>query len=95
MDWIKAFRVISFVEGLSLIALFFIAMPAKHGFGIDLVHIVGPAHGILWLLFLPILEYVSRQKAWSKSFWNYALITSVLPLGCFFLEKRFRNNAVA
>ncbi|HKI60596.1 MAG TPA: DUF3817 domain-containing protein [Mariprofundaceae bacterium] len=91
---VNAFRILSFVEGLSLIALFFIAMPAKHGFDIDLVRIVGPIHGLLWLAFLPMLEYVGRKGAWSKPFWNFALITSVLPFGCLFLEKRFRNNAV-
>jgi len=95
MDWLKAFRILSFVEGLSLIVLFFIAMPAKHGFGIDWVRIAGPLHGVLWLAFLPMLECVSRREGWSKSFWNLALITSVLPFGCFFLEKRFRENRLA
>lgn len=89
---LKAFRIISFIEGLSLITLLFIAMPAKYQFGVDLVAIAGPVHGALWLAFLPMLEMVSRREAWAKSTWNYALITSVLPFGCFFLEKRFRNN---
>ncbi|NWF38649.1 DUF3817 domain-containing protein [Mariprofundus sp. NF] len=91
---LKAFRIISFIEGLSLIALFFIAMPAKHLFDMDMVAIAGPVHGVLWLAFLPMLEMVSRKEAWSKSTWNYALITSVLPFGCFFLENRFRNNSL-
>ena len=88
---LKTFRILSFIEGLSLIALFFIAMPAKYQFGVDLVAIAGPVHGLLWLAFLPMLEIVSRSEAWPKSTWNYALITSVLPFGCFFLERRFRT----
>jgi len=84
----------SFIEGLSLIALLFIAMPAKYGFDNDLVAIAGPVHGVLWLAFLPMLEIVSRREKWSKSFWNVAFITSVLPFGCFYLEKRFRDNAI-
>lgn len=91
---VKAFRILSFIEGISLIALFFIAMPAKYGFDMDLVQIAGPVHGILWLAFLPMLEYVSRKEAWSKPFWNFALVMSVLPFGCLFLEKRFRNSVV-
>lgn len=91
---LKAFRIMSMVEGLSLIALFFIAMPAKYGFDYDMVKVVGPIHGVLWLAYLPLLEYVSRKKDWPKKFWNYALITSTLPFGCFFLEKRFRDNTV-
>ncbi|ATX81609.1 integral membrane protein [Mariprofundus ferrinatatus] len=92
---LKTFRIVSFVEGVSLIALFFIAMPAKYGYDIDLVAIAGPVHGVLWLAFLPMLEIVSRQQEWPKSFWNYAFISSVLPFGCFFLEKKLRNNAPA
>ncbi len=92
---LKAFRILSFVEGLSLIALLFIAMPAKYQFDVDLVRIAGPVHGVLWLAYLPMLEMVSRRLAWPKASWNYALITSVLPFGCFFLEKRFRDNTVS
>jgi len=91
---LRALRILSFIEGLSLIALLFVAMPAKYGYSYDLVKIVGPLHGILWLAYLPLLEVVSRQQGWSKSIWNYALITSVLPFGCFFLEKRFRTNSL-
>ncbi|MDX8404132.1 MAG: DUF3817 domain-containing protein [Mariprofundaceae bacterium] len=92
---LKAFRILSFVEGLSFIALLFIAMPAKYGYGVDIVAIAGPVHGVLWLAYLPMLEMVSRRHEWSKSTWNYALFTSVLPFGCFFLEKRFRNNTLS
>jgi len=91
---LTTFRILSFIEGLSLIALLFIAMPAKYGFDYDMVRIVGPAHGLLWLAFIPLLEIVSRQQGWPKSFWNYAMISSVLPFGCFFLENRLRERAI-
>jgi len=91
---LQAFRIISFIEGLSFIALLFVAMPAKYGFGLDWVAIAGPVHGVLWLLFLPLLELSSRQQAWPQSIWNYAFFTSILPFGCFFLERRFRSGAV-
>ena len=90
---LKAFRVLSFIEGISFIALLFIAMPAKYQFDLDLVAIAGPVHGYLWLAYLVLLEIVSRKNSWDKPLWNYAFITSVLPFGCFFLEKRFRSNA--
>jgi len=89
---LKMFRVISMVEGLSLIVLLCIAMPAKYQFGIDLVKTVGPIHGFLWLAYLPMLEITSRQQGWSKSFWNLAFITSIVPFGCFFLENKMKEN---
>ncbi|GAV19355.1 hypothetical protein MMIC_P0289 [Mariprofundus micogutta] len=91
---LQTFRILSFIEGLSFIGLLFIAMPAKYFFDNDLVAIAGPFHGVLWMAYLPMLEIVSRQQEWSKSIWNFAFITSVLPFGFFFLEKRFRNNSI-
>jgi len=89
---LKTFRILSMIEGLSLIALFCIAMPAKYQFGIDLVKTVGPIHGFLWLAYLPMMEITSRQENWSKSFWSLAFITSIIPFGCFFLESKMREN---
>ena len=87
---LKAFRILSMIEGLSLIALLFIAMPAKYQYGIDLVKIVGPIHGFLWLAYLPMLDATNRQQKWPSSMLSIAFITSVLPFGCFYLEKKIR-----
>lgn len=89
---LKTFRILSMVEGLSLIALLFIAMPAKYQFGIDLVRYIGPLHGFLWLAYLPILDITNRQQGWPESFLKLAFITSIIPFGCFFLEYKIRSN---
>jgi len=88
---LKAFRILSMIEGLSLIALLFIAMPAKYQYGIDLVKIVGPIHGFLWLAYLPMLDITNRQQKWPSPMFSIAFITSVLPFGCFYLEKKIRS----
>lgn len=87
---LKAFRIISFVEGLSFIALLFIAMPAKYAFDLDLVRIAGPVHGALWMAFVPLLMMVGERQSWSSKFQRYAFITSIVPFGCFALERKFR-----
>ena len=92
---LNAFRVLSLVEGLSLIALLFIAMPAKYQFGVDLVRFVGPVHGILWLAYLPLMDIVSRREGWSRSIVNLAFISSLIPFGCFYLQKKLKDNNVA
>ena len=89
---INTFRILSIIEGLSLIVLLFIAMPAKYQLGMDLVRFSGPIHGYLWLAYIALLEIVRRQEKWSSSISNLAFITSVLPFGCFFLERRFRKQ---
>jgi len=91
---INIFRILSIIEGLSLIALVLIAMPAKYQLGMDLVRFAGPIHGYLWLAYIALLEIVRRQEKWSSSISNLALITSVLPFGCFFLERRIRKQSL-
>ena len=45
---LKAFRVLSLIEGLSLVVLLFIAMPAKYHFGISgVVPIAGVTQWII------------------------------------------------
>lgn len=92
---LNTFRILSLIEGLSLIALLFIAMPAKYQFGIDLVKIIGPIHGFLWLAYLPMLDITNRQQKWPSSLLNIAFITSIIPFGCFYLEKRLKNQSLA
>jgi integral membrane protein len=46
---LKNFRILSLIEGLSLLVLLFVAMPAKYHFGFnDAVSYTGMAHGLLW-----------------------------------------------
>ena len=89
---LNTFRVFSVIEGLSLIALLFIAMPAKYQFDVDLVKIVGPIHGYLWLAYLPLMEITSRQQKWSQSLWSIGFFTSTIPFGFFYLEKKMKNH---
>ena len=83
------------IEGLSLIALVCIAMPAKYQFDLDLVKIIGPIHGFLWLAYLPLLDITNRQQKWPESLLHIAFITSILPFGCFYLEKKIRSHQPA
>ncbi len=92
---LNMFRIFSVIEGLSLITLLFIAMPAKYQFGVDLVKTVGPIHGYLWLAYLPLMEITSRQQRWSQSLWNIAFFTSAIPFGFFYLERKMKSHRLA
>ena len=48
----KAFRIITFLEGVSNILLIIIAVPLKYIFGIEaLVKLVGMPHGLLFVAY--------------------------------------------
>ena len=85
------FRKLSVVEGLSLIVLLFIAMPAKYHFGyVDNIWQVGMTHGILWLIYFVVSLVVSHQNKWSVMFWLVVLFSSVIPFAFFFLDKKLK-----
>jgi integral membrane protein len=85
------FRKLSLIEGLSLIVLLFIAMPAKYQFGyFDSIWQVGMTHGILWLAYFVTSLVVSHQQKWSVLFWLIVLFSSVIPFACFVLDRKLK-----
>lgn len=89
---LRAFRYLSLIEGLSLILLFFVAMPAKYYFGYPgLVPIVGMTHGLLFLVYISMSLSTSHQQNWSVGFWLLTLLSSVIPFACFFLDRKLKS----
>jgi len=92
---LKTFRTLSLIEGLSLITLLFIAMPAKYHFGaFDIIWQVGMTHGVLWLAYITLSLGVSHKQNWSVVFWLLVLFASVIPFACFFLDGKLKQELV-
>lgn len=89
---LKSFRLLSLIEGLSLITLLFIAMPARYHFGIDFVWPVGMAHGLLWMAYVALSLAVSHARRWSVLMWLLALLCSVIPFGFVLLDRRLQRD---
>ena len=90
---LKAFRILSLIEGLSLITLFFIAMPLKYYFNVpEAVPIVGPIHGILFMAYFFFSLSVSHKEEWSVGFWLLVLLASVVPGACFVLDWKLKKG---
>jgi integral membrane protein len=82
---------VSFIEGVSLLLLLFVAMPLKYGLGLALaVKIVGTAHGVLFMLLVALIAWVAKRDAWPKELTGIALVSSSLPLGMFVLERKLK-----
>ena len=87
------FRILSLVEGLSLIVLLFVAMPAKYHFAyVDSIWMVGMIHGVLWLVYFLFSLVVSHRQNWSILFWLVVLFASITPFGCFFLDRKLKTS---
>ena len=92
---LKTFRTLSLIEGISLIILLFIAMPAKYQFGYDFVWQAGMAHGMLWLAYVTLSLPVSHKQSWSVIFWMMVLLASIVPFACFFLDGKLKRELLA
>ena len=77
-----------FLEGGSLVILVFIGMPLKYLLSNPIVvDIVGPIHGILFILFVLNTFRVAIEESWS--FWGLTwklLFASFVPFGTFYMD---------
>lgn len=86
---LKFFRKFSMVEGISLLVLLFIAMPAKYKFGYaNIVPVVGWMHGLLWITYLILTLLISHKRGWSVGFCLLILFVSVTPFVFLFLDRK-------
>ena len=86
---IQWFKLITFIEGLSLIALFLIAMPLKYIWGDpSLVRVVGMTHGVLFIIFMGLLIIASEKNEFTGKFTGWIVLLSLVPFGSFYINKR-------
>ena len=86
---LSSFRILSILEGLSLVLLIFIAMPAKYQFGIpQLVPWFGLTHGVLWSIYFVMSLAVSHHQKWSVLTWLLTLLVSIVPFAFLWQDSR-------
>lgn len=86
---LKFFKAIGYLEAISAIVLFFIAMPMKYIFGDPtLVTHSGRAHGALFVLYM-VLVYILKEKYnWSWKIFMIFFVASIIPGGTIWADKR-------
>ena len=87
---IKLFKIIALLEGVSLLALLFFAMPMKYIFSNPIfVKYIGMAHGILFILYLAIALLLKLEQKWDLKKFAIICLASVVPFGTFYIEKKY------
>ncbi len=88
----RSLRWFALAEGVTLLILFFIAMPLKYGMGLPIaVSIMGPLHGVTFMMFVWIVI-----RTWAEGLlnWQYAarlFIGAMIPFGGFVNERWLRD----
>lgn len=86
---IKAFKIITLLEGFSLLVLLFLAMPLKYIWNLpQMVQVVGMVHGILFLLFVVLAIMVFYELKWSLKTFGIVMFASVIPFGAIYIDKK-------
>ncbi|HEX2061217.1 MAG TPA: DUF3817 domain-containing protein [Thermoanaerobaculia bacterium] len=89
MTFIRALRRLAFVEGVSTLVLFGIAMPLKYFAGMPMaVRIVGSIHGALFVALVVMLLLAIRRVPISPALAAVGIAAAVLPGGPFLFDRR-------
>ncbi|MDO6492896.1 MAG: DUF3817 domain-containing protein [Cellulophaga sp.] len=83
-------RLLAFLEGLSLLVLVFVSLPLKYFYRVTaLTSILGPTHGIIFLLFVFNTISVGTEYNWKfkKNTWK-VLIACIIPFGTFYIDHK-------
>jgi len=90
---IKLFRGISLLEGLSLLALLFVAMPLKYIWGNpEYVRLVGMAHGLLFVAYNLFAIMTKFELNWKIKTLFIVFAASVIPFGTFYVDKKYLSK---
>lgn len=86
-------RLIGLTEGISFLVLVLIAVPLKRiGGHPEAVQVVGPIHGLLFLLYVLTVIQAKTEYNWPLGKTLLALLASVIPGGTFYADhKIFRH----
>lgn len=86
----KNFRILGWLEGTSLLTLFFVAMPLKYIWHEpSAVRVVGMIHGLLFLAYVACATILSDREGWAPKKLGLAWLLSVVPAGTFIFDHKY------
>jgi len=89
-------RILGWLEGSSLLLLTGLAVPLKHFFDAPaLVRIMGPVHGLLFLLFVlqTVNAGIEQQWRFRQTTWK-VLVACLIPFGTFYINSRLLKPSI-
>ena len=91
---IRRLRIVARIEGVTLLTLIGLAVPAKHLLGwADGVHIMGPIHGIVFVTYLVLLAEAVAAGGWRGAEIARTVGLSLVPFGPFFNDGLIARKA--
>ena len=82
------FRIVALLEAVSYLALLTASVVHRGLDGPDLVGVLGPIHGILFLAYLLLALLVREEQGWTAWQTILVIVASALPFGAFVVNSR-------
>ncbi|PRX99416.1 DUF3817 domain-containing protein [Allonocardiopsis opalescens] len=95
---LTAYRVASYVTGVGLILLVFVAVPLKWIWDQDLlVAVIGPIHGFLYIAYVVLTLALMVVRRWSPGYALLIMLAGTVPVMSFVAERSVtrRESAAA
>lgn len=87
------FRLLSIIEGISMLLLLFVAMPLKYLVDIpQAVSVIGALHGWLFVAYVLMAIYITFLQKWPIKRLILAWIASIIPFGPFVFDHYVLSN---
>jgi len=91
MNPVRPLHLLTLLEGVSTLVLFFVAMPLKYFAGKpEAVKIVGWIHGILFVAVMVLLAWVMFRYRWPLGRGVLVFVSAVVPFGPFVIHRRMQ-----
>jgi len=89
----RLFRSVAFVEGVTTLALFLVAMPIKYLMGNpEPVRITGWIHGIAFIAYVLMMWVALRDRGWRPSELARTFAASLVPFGTFLNDPWLKDR---
>ena len=87
---ILAFKIVSYLEGISYLLLLGVGVPLKYLVGNDSwVKSLGMPHGLLFVAYIFLAIVVRQLQNWDTKTTVVVLIASIIPFGTFYVDKKY------
>jgi integral membrane protein len=85
---LRRLRVVSMLEGTTLLALVLVAVPLKHMAGLPVAtKIMGPIHGLAFVAYVWMLMNNLAGSDWSRRERMQMMIAAMIPCGAYMNER--------
>ncbi len=85
----NALRIVAVLEAVSFLVLVLVAMPLKYAGDEEAgVKVMGPVHGVLFVLFVLLAIFVAADEKWRLKRTLLTLLCAVIPFGGFIADRK-------